>query len=133
MEKKKSLNTGGLLLSYPFDTPTKRASKKNFLFSQFLSFFQQFVAVNNGQPPVQLSCKIKYNQKLFQQGIYLLKVLRISPNLIFLDGFKFTAEALFNIFTKMLNSYLQAHCSPASGIERINKTVRKPNIRCINL
>ncbi len=38
---------------------------------------------------------------------------------------KYIAKRLLNKFTDMLNANLQAHCNPASEIERINKTVSK--------
>jgi hypothetical protein len=46
---------------------------------------------------------------------------------------KYIAKRLLNKFTDMLNANLQAHCNPASEIERINKTVRKPTISLINI
>jgi hypothetical protein len=46
---------------------------------------------------------------------------------------KYIAKRLLNKFTDMLNANLQAHCNPASEIERINKAVRKPTISLINV
>lgn len=45
--------------AYPFNTPTESTCKKNLIFSQFSSFFQQTVAINYRESPIQLPWKVK--------------------------------------------------------------------------